>query len=1006
MTAYNSFRHPGWLALGFLLLAFSLPPRSAHAIPITIEPIFGELTLRQLLQQGEYERVRGIAEARLRETPDDGEMLAVLAYAEAALGDLESARHSLERAIELSPPETADDQRVLLAEVLAGLGETEAAERVLVGITERAPRNTRALIGLGILSSRAGDAAGAGNYLNRALQIDPESTGALVALFQIHIAQNDFPAVRQVARRVPAESPSKAIANYFEAVTRIRQAEPDYPAAITLLENALQLAPPSPEVLTTLGYALLKSGQTAPGVARLSEAVTLEPQSFAAQKLLGTALLRLNQPRYAAAHLQQALAMEESDELRYALARAYLAIGESEKGLAELTRAMEGKDQSAGDRAAMEGLYLFTGGEFEQSEESLRQAMQESPDADYLHAMLITTLLKQQRFEGAAREARLALAAFPEERVLLLNLLAMAELGTGAFQSAESNLLEALELDTDSATTRNNLSTVYFRQRQYAKAEAQLKGLIASDPENLQTKVRLARIYQAAGKFAEAEDILLGPDDQPPGALLSELVLQKMRQKDYTGALEYASSMVARSRRTFNGYLLQAQALTALGRESDAVYALETGFAEAGETQGALASAASLARVNGWHPLALQYLGRLNTGFGLEDPKLAKLYAVELIENGRTAQAREFIESNLGQGDTDALFLLAKSYIADGDQARAEEYIDAALDAGVPPRIVENQRAELRIAMVAGDLRQALDDNPEEPDRYRALSETYEVVGNLDAAIAVYEEGLGVAGVDNTFNTQLARLHLKKGNTQRAIEIAGDVVRRTDLDEETSMQAYSVLGLAWVRQKDTVRAEKALARATAAGSTLAPAFYELAKIKSAKDDIPAAMQLLRSAIAITPGDLRFYLALAALQQRSGDVAATIAIYEDGIAKNPAAVALLNNVALIYLNQGNDGKALEHATTAIEISPENPRVLDTLGRIYLQQESADQAIPYFERAVDRMPASALYRYHLGVAYYETGSMELAAAELRESLARQNDSPFAADIRRMLQAIGDV
>lgn len=1000
MTAKTTLKN-----LAGALLVACLLIRPAAAIPITIEPVFGELTLRQLLEQGEFSRVRGIAEAQLRESPDNGEMLAVLAYAQAALGELEDARENLLRAIELSPPESADDQRVLLAEVLEGLGETDEARRVLNGIIERVPGNTRALIGLGILSSRSGDAAAAGDYLNRALRIDPESVGALTALFQIHIAQNDYASVRRVAGRVPANTPSKAIANYFEAITRIRQAEPDYDAAIGLLESAQQLAAPTPEILTTLGYAHLKNGQTAVGVARLSEAVALEPESFAAQKLLGTALLQVNQPRYAVAHLQRALAMEDSNEIRYALARAYLAIGESEKGLAELAKAMEGTDQSAGERAAMEGLYLFTGGEFEQSEEALRQAMAESPEADHLHAMLIVSLLKQQRYEGAAREARLALTAFPDERVLLLNLLAMAELGNRAFTEAEAHLRQALELDAESMTTRNNLSTVYFRQRQYAKAEAQLKRVMSMDPGNLQTRVRLARIYQVSGKFDDAEAILLGDEQAPSGAMLSELVLQKIRQRDFAGALEYASSMAARFPRNFTGYLLQAQALAALGRESDAIYALETGFAEAGETQGALASAASLARVNGWHPLALHYLGRHNTAFGLEDPKLAKLYAVELIENGQTEQAREFINANLSQGNTDALFLVAKSYIAEGNQERAEEFIDAALDAGVPPHIVESQRAELRIAMVAGDLRQALDDDPANPDRYRALSESYEVIGNFDAAIAVYEEGLGQADSDNRFNTQIARLHLKKGNTQRAIEVAGNVVRLPNLDAELSIQAYSVLGLAWVRQKDTARAEKALERATVPGSQLAPAFYELAKIKSANENIPEAMELLRSAITITPGDLRLYLALAALQQRSGDINATIAVYEDGIATNPGAVALLNNVALIYLNQGDNNMALERATTAVELSPENPRVLDTLGRIYLQQEEAAQAIRFFERAVDRMPGSALYRYHLGVAYYETGSLDLAATELRESLARQNDAPWADDIREMLRAIGD-
>lgn len=1007
MIQKPSFKIVGFPLLFCVLLAPSFFVGTASAIPITIEPVFGELTVRQLLQQGQYARVRDIAQARLRDTPDNGDMRAVLGYAQAGLGNLDEARQNVLRAIELNSADNGDDLRVLLAEILVGMGETSEAERVLLEVVGRAPRNTRALIGTGLLYSRVGDALKAAEYFGRVLSIDPQSEGALNALLQIHMAQNDYAAVRRVARQIPAGSPSESIGNYFEAQTLIRQSSPDYGAAGELLENALAIAPATPETLTTLGYVLLKEGRTAAAVSRLSEAVDLAPDFFAAQKLLGTVLLALNQPQFAANHLQRALSIEESPELRHALARAYLAQGDSERGLKELMTALESTEQPSAKQSALEGLYSYTGGEFEQSEEALRQALEDTPEADHLHTLLVASLLKQQRFEGAAREARQALASFPEKRVLLLNLLALAELGSGAFDKAEAELLEALALDSDSTTTRNNLSTVYFRQGQYAKAQLELETILTANPNDLEARVRLARVFQASRQFIDAERALLDADGQVPrsGALLRELVLLKIRERDHTAALEYASAMVARYPRTFEGYLLQAQALASLGRETDAVYAIDTGFAEAGETQGALAAAASLARVNGWHELAVRYLLRHNAEFGLDDPNLRRLYAVELIEVGQTDNAREFIRDRLGETNPEALFLLAKSYIADGDQVRAEEYIDAALDAGVSAEVVENQRAELRVAMQTQNLKENLESEPDNALHYRSLAETHELVGDFDAAISVYEQGLGKAQSDSLFQTQIARLLLKKGETQRATEIASSVIRTEDLDEDTAFRAYAVLGMSWVTQREMAKAEQALTRATGDGSRLAPAFYELAKIKSTKGETAAAMNLLRSAIDIEPGSQRYYLALAALHQRSGSIEETVAVYEDGLARNPGAVSLLNNIALIYLNQGANDKALSRATEALELSPENPRILNTLGRVYLQDRAPEKAIRYFERAVDRMPASSLYRYHLGVAYYETGSMELAKVELEEALARQTDAPWAPDIRKMLQAIED-
>jgi tetratricopeptide (TPR) repeat protein len=376
---------------------------------------------------------------------------------------------------------------------------------------------------------------------------------------------------------------------------------------------------------------------------------------------------------------------------------------------------------------------------------------------------------------------------------------------------------------------------------------------------------------------------------------------------------------------------------------------------------------------------------------------------LELIEVRRTDEARAVLNDGLGATDPDFMLLLAMSHLADGDQVRTEEALDAALAGGVSPAVIEGQRATLRAALQIETLKEELAAAPADPARYETLAGAHEVVGDYDAALGVLESGLGKAGSDLSFQAHIARLFFKKGDAQRAIQVANGVLANQNADAETRIRANAVVGMSWAVQRDRVKAEQALELATVDGSRLAPAFYELARIKSAKGDLEAAKKLLRSAIEIQPTSLQYYLSLATLLERSGGVAESIALYEDGIGKNELAVPLLNNVALLYLSQGDREKALARAQTALQQAPQDANVLDTIGLIHLRSEDAQGAIGFLERAVDYQPAESQYRYHLGVGYFETGSLDLAKVELEKARDRQSDAPWVPDINRLLAAI---
>ena len=123
-----------------------------------------------LLQAGRAEEARRVAAEQADATPDP-DSLAVLALAEAAVGDRAGARETLQRALEADPENpTAREHLALLALEEEAWKEAEDQARLALDANPDLPR---AWNYLGVARSGQGDAAGALAAWERALALDP-----------------------------------------------------------------------------------------------------------------------------------------------------------------------------------------------------------------------------------------------------------------------------------------------------------------------------------------------------------------------------------------------------------------------------------------------------------------------------------------------------------------------------------------------------------------------------------------------------------------------------------------------------------------------------------------------------------------------------------------------------------------------------------------------------------------------------------------------------------------
>ena len=175
--------------------------------------------------------------------------------------------------------------------------------------------------------------------------------------------------------------------------------------------------------------------------------------------------------------------------------------------------------------------------------------------------------------------------------------------------------------------------------------------------------------------------------------------------------------------------------------------------------------------------------------------------------------------------------------------------------------------------------------------------------------------------------------------------------------EPSNLDAYTLLGQVYIRQ-----------------ARLAEARQQFAHLAEQQPENPSAATMIGM--------------LFEAESRPSDAQAQ---YEHLLAVSPRAGVAANNLACLYLRNGRLDEALRYALVAKEELPHLPQVSDTLGWIYVQRKQSNDALPLLSDAAERQPESPVYRFHLAVAYADTGALAQARTELAHALSTAGNFP---------------
>ncbi len=597
----------------------------------------------------------------------------------------------------------------------------------------------------------------------------------------------------------------------------------------------------------------------------------------------------------------------------------------------------------------------------------------------------------------------------------------------------------------------------------YMRALELFRKVAALDPTAPQPHVAMAELYYQLQKYAEARreaELALELDPKEIGAhrllgrLLREEALAERNREKARRAVEAFRRVVAEDDLDVEAWQSLAQLYAFLEDTEGLKEALErwTGNDPTAD--------------EAFYRLALIYFDRRQYRQAAEnaaralmnqpESEYAILLAKSLLYQGHTTEALQTYREALERDPSNSELRInyAEALIFSGKYDEAIEILQRILTE--QPRNLEALRLTAQAHRRAGrraeaieTLRGALRQSP--PDeglnvRF-VLAQTYEEIGQVDEAIATYEEILKVLLAPDgtaperhreaveTVLTNMALAYRHAGRREEAFRlfermrrVLGEKNPQADLlivdtfREERNFEAMLAHAQeAAARYPEERRFRLLQAQALGRLGRVDEALRLLdglltglgedievlstkALVLSDAERYAEAEAVVREALQRDPRNNGLLIQLSLVQERLGRFAEAEATLRQVLERDADNATALNNLGYYLAERGERlEEALELIRRAVNIEPNNGAFLDSLGWVYFQMGNLDEAERYLEQAVLYQPRDATIHEHLGDLHQRRGRLEQALHAYERALQLATESRERERIQQKLEKL---
>jgi tetratricopeptide (TPR) repeat protein len=253
--------------------------------------------------------------------------------------------------------------------------------------------------------------------------------------------------------------------------------------------------------------------------------------------------------------------------------------------------------------------------------------------------------------------------------------------------------------------------------------------------------------------------------------------------------------------------------------------------------------------------------------------------------------------------------------------------------------------------------------------------------GNLRAAEREYRTILSLDSTSMEAYYQLALLHLRKSEPQKAIGMYLQILRHS---KEFDPRIYLGLSELYMDQKQYSEAESVYRKLINIDSTEALGYYGLGTVRAAMKDSTGAESNFIRALELKPGMNEARERLGELYSDGRNWDKALALFRQGIAVDSSEVSNWLSIGDLFRQQGDSARAIESYRAVQERFPKHWQPSLSLGRMLMDAGKSREAFDQFKRVVELSPRNFWGLLMGGISLVHQDSLAASLSWLENAL----------------------
>jgi cellulose synthase operon protein C len=717
---------------------------------------------------------------------------------------------------------------------------------------------------------------------SNAIQIDSRFAQAHYQLSQAYLKIGDTNRAFQELNRTVELAPDnyKARTDLSNLLVTVRNPDGS-PVQDTLKQAKTQLdvlrdkLPNSPDTHEAWANYYSAQNQLGQAITEMQQAISLDPNRSESYLLLALLQLRAGLADQAEVNFKKATEVDpKAMNAQLALGGFYQSRNRLPEAEQQFRHAIEVDPKNPGPRAALVRL-LMQEGKKSETEALLQQTKKDLPDNSEGYRMLGDFYFATGNTDKALAEYASLYSDHPKDPQVKRNYIQLLILKNHLEEAAKLNneVLKSNAHDTDALIYQGQIQ---LRKNETAGAIDSLQNALRNDPNNAVAHYQLGLAYQQQPDLARAESewreaVRIRPDLTDAQRALAGLELQR---GDVDGLLATAQQIINAQPYSPDGFLLKGVAEIAGQNYSDAQQDAQQAMQRAPQSPAPYVELGNIQLAQKHHPEAEKFYqqaldkdpssaeglsGLMNTYFAQKEYDKAIAAAhVQIAKSPNTSNFYDLLGTALFNGKKDlpgAEAALRKAVDLDKNNTDALEKLGKVQ--------VQEGNVDQAIALY----QQSIKDNPREVGFYILTGELYESKQNWDQAKSMYQQALNIQPDHPLASNNLAYVILETGGNVDVALAMAQTARRGMPD---SPNAADTLGWAYyqkgIYQSAISQFQEALHLGEKRGEPDdAVIHYHLGMAYQKANQLTLARQQLEKAVKLSPNNADAKKALSELR---------------------------------------------------------------------------------------------------------------------------------------------